>query len=80
MFEEIEAVAFDIDGTLYPSWRLYLLMPLYVIKHLKFYLHYNKIRKILHRTAPLSDFFMNFQARLFLRRKQNFLLLNQKKS
>ena len=64
MFEEIEAVAFDIDGTLYPSWRLYLLMPLYVLKHLKFYLHYNKIRKILHRTAPLSDFY-EFQARLF---------------
>ncbi|WP_295795971.1 HAD family hydrolase [uncultured Treponema sp.] len=64
MFEGIEAVAFDIDGTLYPSWRLYLLMPLYVIKHFKFYLHYNKIRKILHRTAPLSDFY-EFQARLF---------------
>ncbi len=64
MFEGIEAVAFDIDGTLYPSWRLYLLMPLYVIRHFKFYLHYNKIRKILHRTAPLSDFY-EFQARLF---------------
>jgi putative hydrolase of the HAD superfamily len=62
--ESIEAVAFDIDGTIYPSWNLYVRMPLYVLKHLKFYLHYNKIRRQLHRTAPLSDFY-EYQARLF---------------
>lgn len=64
MRESIEAVAFDIDGTLYPSWSLYIQMPLYVLRHLRFYLHYNKIRRKLHRTAPLSDFY-EYQARLF---------------
>lgn len=64
MRESIEAVAFDIDGTLYPSWSLYIQMPLYVLRHLRFYLHYNKIRRKLHRTAPLPDFY-EYQARLF---------------
>lgn len=64
MLENIKAVAFDIDGTLYPSSSLFFRMIPYVIKHLRFYLHYNKVRNILHRTAPLSDFY-EYQARLF---------------
>ena len=42
---EIKAVAFDIDGTLYPNYRLYIKMAFYFLKNLKFFLHYNKIRK-----------------------------------
>ena len=60
---EIKAVAFDIDGTLYPDSRLYIRMAFYFVKNLKFFLHYNKIRKILHRTAVLADFF-EYQGRL----------------
>ena len=60
---EIEAVAFDIDGTLYANWRLYILMVPYFIKNLSFFIQYNKVRKILHRTAPLADFY-EYQARL----------------
>ncbi len=63
MYNGIKAVAFDIDGTLYPSWRLYIRMAGYFIYHIRFFLKYNKVRKILHRTAPLPDFF-EYQARL----------------
>ncbi len=60
---DIEAVAFDIDGTLYANWRLYILMVPYFIKNLSFFIQYNKVRKVLHRTAPLADFY-EYQARL----------------
>ncbi len=64
MLKNIKAVAFDIDGTLYPASSLNIRLIPYVVKHLFFYLHYNKVRNILHRTAPLSDFY-EYQARLF---------------
>lgn len=60
---QIEAVAFDIDGTLYANWRLYIRVLPYFFRHLPFFLQYNKVRKVLHRTAPLSDFY-EYQARL----------------
>ena len=60
---DFEVIAFDIDGTLYPSWRLNLIIIPYVLRHLKFFWHFSKVRKILHRTAPLSDFY-EYQARL----------------
>lgn len=63
MLNGISVIAFDIDGTLYPSWSLYLRVIPYFFGHLRFFLHYNKVRKILHRTAPLADFY-EYQARL----------------
>ena len=63
MTSGIKAVAFDIDGTLYPSWRLYIRIIPYVLKHLRFFLKYSKVRAILHRTAPSGDFY-EYQARL----------------
>lgn len=63
IMKNIKVIAFDIDGTLYPDYRLYLRIGFYVLRHLKFYLHFNKIRKILHQTAPLPDFY-EYQARL----------------
>ena len=64
MFEGIKAVAFDIDGTLYPSWKLYARMWLYILCHLRFYVCYGLVRRKLHRTAPLADFY-EYQARLY---------------
>ena len=64
MLGDIKAVAFDIDGTLYPSYSLYWRLSPYIVKHFRFYLHYNKVRKIMHKTAPLPDFY-EFQGRLF---------------
>lgn len=63
MMEKIKAVAFDIDGTLYANSRLYAMIIPYFLKNLKFFLSFNKVRKILHRTAPLPDFY-EYQARL----------------
>ena len=68
MLDDIKAVAFDIDGTLYPSSSLYVRLLPYIIKHLRFYLHYNKVRRQMHRTAPLPDFY-EYQARLFAESK-----------
>jgi putative hydrolase of the HAD superfamily len=64
MIEGIKVVAFDIDGTLYSNTRFYLKVAFYFLGHLKFFHHFNKVRKILHRTAPLADFY-EYQARLY---------------
>ena len=61
--KEIKAIAFDIDGTLYSNARLYAKIAPFFLKHLFFFIRYNKVRKILHRTGPLPDFF-EYQARL----------------
>lgn len=60
---QIKAVAFDIDGTMYPDLNLYIKIAPYFFKNLNFFIQYNKVRKILHRTAPLPDFF-EYQGRL----------------
>ncbi len=61
--KDIKAVAFDIDGTLYPDGRLYIRVLGYALRHLRFFYHFNKVRYILHRTAVLPNFF-EYQARL----------------
>lgn len=61
--KEIKAVAFDIDGTLYSNSRLYSKIWFYFLKNLRFFLSYNKVRKVLHRTAVLPDFY-EYQGRL----------------
>lgn len=63
MIEGIKAVAFDIDGTLYADWRLFIRLPAYFFKNFRFFLRFNAVRKQMHRTAPLADFF-EYQARL----------------
>ena len=63
MYDGIKAVAFDIDGTLYSSWHLYIRLPIYFLHHIKFFLNFSKVRRIMHKTAPLPDFF-EYQARL----------------
>ena len=60
---DVKAVAFDIDGTLYPSFSLYIRLIPYVIRHFRFYLNYNRVRRIMHRSAPLPDFY-EYQGRL----------------
>ncbi|MEE0998395.1 MAG: HAD family hydrolase [Treponemataceae bacterium] len=60
---EIKAVVFDIDGTLYPNSRLYKKMWFYFLKNLRFFMKYNKVRRVLHKTAVLPDFF-EYQGRM----------------
>lgn len=69
MKDSIDAVAFDIDGTLYADWRLYIRIVPYFIKNLPFFLQFNKVRKVLHKTAPLPDFY-EYQARLLAENMQ----------
>lgn len=69
MFKNIEAVAFDIDGTLYPSWALFWQNGFYFIKNSPFYLRFGLTRKILRRSAPVADFF-EYQARLVKNEKE----------
>jgi putative hydrolase of the HAD superfamily len=59
----LKAIAFDIDGTLYSDWSLYIRIVPHIIKHFSFFLAYSRVRKKLRETAPLSDFF-EYQARL----------------
>lgn len=63
MIFSIKAIAFDIDGTLYPDRQLYIRLIPYFFKNFSFFMKYAKVRKILHRTAVLPDFF-EYQARL----------------
>ena len=63
MKNAVKAIAFDIDGTLYANWRLYIRIIPYVLKNMSFFIKYAKVRSVLHRTAPLGDFY-EYQARL----------------
>ena len=63
MKDKIKAVVFDIDGTLYPDFPFFFRVAPHILRNLKFFWHYSKVRKIMHRTAPLADFF-EYQGRL----------------
>ena len=41
----IKAVAFDIDGTLYANWRLYIRIVPHFLKNLNFFLSYKNKEK-----------------------------------
>ena len=65
----ISAIAFDIDGTLYPSWRFNLRIIPFLLKHFNFMSAFNKTRKDIRfwqKKNPdkvLSNFF-DFQAEI----------------
>lgn len=64
---DIKAIAFDIDGTLYPTWKLYPHMSAHFFKHSIFYLHYGLVRNELHRMDVLPDLYHK-QAELMAKR------------
>ncbi|MGP1577495.1 MAG: HAD family hydrolase [Treponema sp.] len=59
----IEAVVFDIDGTLYPSWKFTLMILPFFIRHSSFIIAFAKVRKRLHQISSnnpekaAADFF-----------------------
>ena len=59
----IEAIAFDIDGTLYPAWKLSLRAIPFFIRHIRFMKAFAKVRRVLHEYSSsepdkaLPDFF-----------------------
>lgn len=53
---EIEAVAFDIDGTLYPSWRLTIKALPYYTANAWFFMKYGLVRNEMHKVPASTDF------------------------
>ncbi len=51
MVEGIRAVAFDVDGTMYPTHKFYFRVWPYYLKNFKFFFYFSKVRKELHRKA-----------------------------
>jgi len=66
---DIEAVAFDIDGTLYPEWEFYILVFPFVLTHFSLMNAFRKVRsdireyQVQHPDEKQEDFF-EFQAKL----------------
>lgn len=53
---EIEAVGFDIDGTLYSQWKLHFWMFAHFLRYCQFFLKYGLVRSALHKIPFLADF------------------------
>lgn len=64
---EIEAVAFDIDGTLYPQRSIHIKAIFHYIKHCIFFLHYGLVRNQMHKLDKVDNFF-DLQAELMAKR------------
>ncbi len=54
---EIEAVAFDIDGTLYAQWQIHFRAIFHYITRPFFFLKYGLVRKEMHGFLPLENFY-----------------------
>ena len=67
MIEGIKAIAFDIDGTIYPDWKLFVRISGHFLRNIWFFHEYNEVRKELRRSAPVGDLF-EYQAHLMARR------------
>lgn len=65
--ENIKAVAFDIDGTLYRNWQLNVRMAFHFLRHSIFFLHYGLVRKELHK-MPADKNFVRIQDELMAKR------------
>ena len=66
---EIEAVAFDIDGTLYAPWRLTVRAIFRYARHCFFFLKYGLVRLEMHKMPPQQDFRRTQAQRMALRMK-----------
>jgi putative hydrolase of the HAD superfamily len=60
---KFQAVAFDLDGTLYPNWNFYRLLLPFLMRELPLLRAMGRARTILRREGPAGDFYEN-QARL----------------
>jgi putative hydrolase of the HAD superfamily len=55
--KEFDAIAFDLDGTLYPDWRFYIKIIPYTVTNLPLLLSFGKARKILRKNEKFGDFY-----------------------
>ncbi len=51
----ITAVAFDIDGTLYPNWKMYLASAPLVLRHARLFRAFGRARIASRRIRPIDD-------------------------
>jgi putative hydrolase of the HAD superfamily len=63
MKDEAAGIAFDIDGTLYPNYRLFVRLAPFIIKHGKLLWALGKARDILRSENPEGSFY-EIQARI----------------
>jgi putative hydrolase of the HAD superfamily len=72
MRSEIDAVAFDLDGTLYPNYRFYIRLVPFILRHHRLMLAMGKARKIIRDplltdpsgiSVPPPGYFYDLQAR-----------------
>lgn len=52
----VKAIAFDIDGTLYPNWRMKLFSLPFLVSHLPLVLAFSKVRKDMRKVDKIDDF------------------------
>ncbi len=52
----IQAVVFDLDGTLYAKWRMHLRLLPYMLKHQKFFHGFARIRSHIRHISPIDNF------------------------
>ena len=67
MIDGIKVIAFDIDGTLYPAYRLNVRIVTHFFAHMWEFFHFGLIRRQIRKTAPLPNLF-EYQARLLGKR------------
>lgn len=51
---DIEAIAFDIDGTLYPAWKLTVHILPFLMRNIRFMQAFSKIRRLLHKQSKMN--------------------------
>lgn len=54
---KFEAVVFDVDGTLYDNWRMYLRSLPFALTHIRLIAAFNKVRKRIRTVRPIDDFY-----------------------
>ena len=54
---QFRAVAFDVDGTLYPNGLMYLASIPFFFSRIRLILHFRKIRRTLRQIRPIEDFY-----------------------
>ena len=54
---QLHAVAFDIDGTLYPNYRMYMVSARIFMKNFKLLTTFGNVRRELRRIRPINDFY-----------------------
>jgi putative hydrolase of the HAD superfamily len=53
---DVDAIAFDIDGTLYPNSRMYINSVFFSLIRLRFLYHFRRVRKQIRNVRPLDGF------------------------